>query len=186
MYALVVYTSTETKLALNEGKYKTKISLYMKYLNIFLITNIIIMFLATLLCSQVFNRLFLQKKGDQLTYVFQEFEKPVNYEEYTMASMMSFYLLLNGLLPLDLAVNLIVTKLLMVYFVQNDHQMIDLERSLEEGDVVGCEVKNLTVLEDLPRVTHLFCDKTGTLTKNELVFRALAVGPNKFQISKSH
>lgn len=110
----------------------------------------------------------------------------MNYEEYTMASMMSFYLLLNGLLPLDLAVNLIVTKLLMVYFVQNDHQMIDLERSLEEGDVVGCEVKNLTVLEDLPRVTHLFCDKTGTLTKNELVFRALAVGPNKFQISKSH
>jgi P-type E1-E2 ATPase len=34
----------------------------------------------------------------------------------------------------------------------------------------------MTMLEDLASINHLFCDKTGTLTKNELIFRSLAVG----------
>lgn len=60
--------------------------------------------------------------------------------------------------------------------------MVDLERSCLDGEIKGCEVKNLTMLEDLSRITHLFCDKTGTLTKNELVFRTIAIGQNKFEM----
>jgi len=63
--------------------------------------------------------------------------------------------------------------------------MVDLERSLQDGEIKKCEVKNLTMLEDLSRITHLFCDKTGTLTKNELVFRTIAIGNQKFVTDQS-
>jgi P-type E1-E2 ATPase len=36
------------------------------------------------------------------------------------------------------------------------------------------------MLEDFAQINHLFCDKTGTLTKNELVFRVMAVGNHTF------
>ena len=42
--------------------------------------------------------------------------------------------------------------------------MVDVERSVEENQIVGCEVKNLTMLEDMSKVNFMFCDKTGTLT----------------------
>jgi len=38
----------------------------------------------------------------------------------------------------------------------------------------------MMVLEDLGCVTHLFCDKTGTLTKNELVFNSLGINGEVF------
>ena len=39
-----------------------------------------------------------------------------------------------------------------------------------------CQVQNYSLHEDLGQVDYLFCDKTGTLTKNELVFNKWASG----------
>jgi len=30
--------------------------------------------------------------------------------------------------------------------------------------------------EELGAINHIFCDKTGTLTKNELVFKGISIG----------
>ena len=35
------------------------------------------------------------------------------------------------------------------------------------------------IVDDLAKVNHIFCDKTGTLTKNELIFRGLGIEDNK-------
>lgn len=51
VYAVVVYTGMETKLALNEGKYKKKISNLSYQLNCFLGINIIIMAIMAILMS---------------------------------------------------------------------------------------------------------------------------------------
>jgi P-type E1-E2 ATPase len=58
--------------------------------------------------------------------------------------------------------------------------MISEEVSIREREVVGCDVKNLEMHEDLVKVKHIFCDKTGTLTKNQLVFDRLGFSDQVF------
>ena len=36
-------------------------------------------------------------------------------------------------------------------------------------------MKNFSLHEDLAQVDFIFCDKTGTLTQNELIFKAFKV-----------
>ena len=51
IYAVVVYTGTETKLALNEGKSLNKLSNLSYQLNVFLGINIIVMSIMAILMS---------------------------------------------------------------------------------------------------------------------------------------
>jgi magnesium-transporting ATPase (P-type) len=43
-------------------------------------------------------------------------------------------------------------------------------------------MKNFDITEDMGRINHIFCDKTGTLTKNKLEFRGFATNHNYLQI----
>ena len=96
---------------------------------------------------------------------------------------MSFFLCFNSLIPLDLAIAFPIMKAIYTVFMVMDYEMVDEERSVEDLSIVGCEVKNLTTLEDLAKVNNIFCDKTGTLTKNQLIFRGMGVRDNAFDIS---
>ena len=60
--------------------------------------------------------------------------------------------------------------------------MVDFEKSCTDGELRGCEVNNMMMLEDLSKINQLFCDKTGTLTKNELIFKAMAVSNYSFEV----
>jgi len=42
-------------------------------------------------------------------------------------------------------------------------------------EIIGAWINNAAVLEDMAEIDHIFCDKTGTLTKNELIFREMAI-----------
>ena len=60
--------------------------------------------------------------------------------------------------------------------------MVDGEKSEEIGEVVGCSVKNIGILEDMAKVNHIFCDKTGTLTKNQLIFKSLCIDDKRYDL----
>ena len=38
-------------------------------------------------------------------------------------------------------------------------------------------------MEDMAEIDHMFCDKTGTLTKNALIFREMAILGNHRNIN---
>ena len=40
----------------------------------------------------------------------------------------------------------------------------------------GVECHALNITEELGNIEHIFCDKTGTLTENSMVFRQLSIG----------
>jgi magnesium-transporting ATPase (P-type) len=75
----------------------------------------------------------------------------------------SFYLLNNSFIPLDLVVLIDLAKILYSLWLESD------------VSVFGLQVKNMSLHEDLAQVEFLFCDKTGTLTQNELRFRGLCL-----------
>ena len=101
-----------------------------------------------------------------------------------MKSFGSFFLLNNSFIPLDLAVGLEMGKFLYITFLENDLHMMVYDR--DKNDLVGCSVKNFNLHEDLAQLDYLFCDKTGTLTQNELVFKAFKIvgNENNFNDSK--
>lgn len=69
--------------------------------------------------------------------------------------------------------------------MESDFSMISEEKSEELGKLVNGRVHNLNVLEELSRVNHIFADKTGTMTTNELVFKSIAIGEEEF-ILRNH
>ena len=101
-----------------------------------------------------------------------------------MEAVGSFYLIFNLLIPLDLAVNTILIKMVYTIFLEMDASFVDEEKSIEQGNgqLVGCSVRNMIKLEDVARIDNIFCDKTGTLTQNKLIFKALAFGNEVFKI----
>ena len=108
-------------------------------------------------------------------------EENLNTELWTWKTTITFYLLYGGLFPLDLPCTLLFVRILYIYIsLENDVEMVCPEKSAEQGELVGCSVKNIALLEDLAKINHVFCDKTGTLTKNELIFRQLSLGPNSY------
>ncbi len=95
--------------------------------------------------------------------------------------MASYFLMFTALLPIELPISLTANKIFYSFFIYNDIQLMCEKQSIEEGNIARCSINNINLLEDLGRVNHIFCDKTGTLTKNNLIFRSLAFDNQLFE-----
>ena len=103
-------------------------------------------------------------------YLFEP-EEDHDFGKIINNSVMSFFLLYNLIFPLELPCQ--ISLLQMIYslgLLEGDATMVCEEQS-EVDNIIGCSVKNVNVLDDFAKVNHIFCDKTGTLTKNELIFK---------------
>lgn len=45
----------------------------------------------------------------------------------------------------------------------------------ETNEIIASRVQSIQLTDEIGQVDYCFCDKTGTLTKNELEFRAVSV-----------
>ncbi|CAH0406188.1 unnamed protein product [Chilo suppressalis] len=75
-----------------------------------------------------------------------------------------FVLLFSYIIPISLRVNLEMGKTFYCWNIQRDKKI--------EGTVM----RSTTIPEELGRIQYLLADKTGTLTKNEMVFQKLHLG----------
>jgi P-type E1-E2 ATPase len=87
------------------------------------------------------------------------------------------------LVPLDLIFNTEIGKIVVSKMIENDFEMVKLETNEETGEteMINCRVQSMQLPEELGCVNHIFCDKTGTLTKNELEFRGISFKGNLSQ-----
>lgn len=82
---------------------------------------------------------------------------------YWIIKAFRFILLLSYIIPISLRVNLDIAKIYYSYCIYKD-KMID-----------GTIPRNSTIPEELGRIQYLLTDKTGTLTKNDMVFKKVTM-----------
>ena len=62
-----------------------------------------------------------------------------------------------------------MAKIYYTSFMEKDVEL----HNIEAGN--SFKVQNLSMHEEMGQIQYLFCDKTGTLTKNMLVFREMSI-----------
>ena len=83
-------------------------------------------------------------------------------------TFIKFIILFCAIIPIALRVNLDVSKTWFSYVISKD-------QSIPETIA-----RNSTIPEELGRISYIFSDKTGTLTKNEMIFKKIAMETEQF------
>ena len=81
-----------------------------------------------------------------------------------------FFLLFRLLIPFEVVVILEFAKWRYSNLVEQDSHLYN----IENGHSI--KVHNMSMHEEMAQIKYLFCDKTGTLTKNQLTFREMKIG----------
>ena len=76
-------------------------------------------------------------------------------------------------LPLDVILLSETGKIIYSKIMEYDARMMTIDKST--GEIIHCKVQSMQLAEQLAEIDHIFSDKTGTLTKNELLFRGVSI-----------
>jgi magnesium-transporting ATPase (P-type) len=167
VYALVCYTGSESKQMLNSGRYHFKMSRMEKVINYCILFNIGVMFmLSAIFCVE--HHHWIVDNREFLSYIYPIGES-IDYAETAFLKYLTFFLVLNNMVPLAMVVWQEINKLHFAAFVEWDVEMVS------KNGLRKCEVHNSAIHEDLGQINYMFCDKTGTLTKNQLKFEGVSL-----------
>jgi phospholipid-translocating P-type ATPase (flippase) len=92
-----------------------------------------------------------------------------NLSFYFFTSLGYFFVLYGSLVPVSLYMSLFFARFFQAFFMR-----LDLEMYLDRKDC-PMEVRNIMLNEELGQISHVFTDKTGTLTRNVLDFRKASI-----------
>jgi len=162
-----VYVGTDTKSQMNQQQPATKTSqlekkLYRAVLIVFIVKLLICFTLACLALAWENNN--------------DEFVDDVlggDEDVWWIISFFSYFVLLSYFIPLPLVIAVQLIRMAQSQFIEWDETMMT-----EAGRGAIVRASNLT--DELGAIKFLFCDKTGTLTENQMLFSKCLVGNRIF------
>uniref|UniRef100_A0A1A9V9K6 Phospholipid-transporting ATPase n=1 Tax=Glossina austeni TaxID=7395 RepID=A0A1A9V9K6_GLOAU len=170
IFGMVVYTGHETKLMKNSTSAPLKRSTVDRLIN----TQILMLFMVLLglcLTSAIFNFIWTRNYFEKYWYLGLTDFKSRNFGY----NLLTFIILFNNLIPISLQVTLELVRFLQAHFINYDMQMYH-----PDSDTPSvARTSNLN--EELGMVKYIFSDKTGTLTRNEMVFRKCSIANLVYQ-----
>ena len=170
---VAVYTGAETKamLGLLGGQFKQ--SWIDRAIN-WMVLTIIGLQCSLCLIAGIISGCWTSSDGSGMWYVSSALRTP-SLEGFQ--NSLSFFLLLNTLVPISLLVSIEIVKLLQTFPMDYDRRMryrwVD---AAGQEQTVNFKCRTSTLNEDLGQVGYVFSDKTGTLTSNCLEFRGVYFG----------
>ena len=95
----------------------------------------------------------------------------ISFKSFEFFTFIKFIILFSAIIPIALRVNLDVSKTWFSYAISTDKK-----------NIPETLARNSTIPEELGRISYIFSDKTGTLTKNEMIFKNIAMESEIFGV----
>ena len=175
IYGIVVYSGQETKLMKNINKSSLKISNIDRTLNFIVLFILAICLLLCIICTiigSIWRRRHLpnyktgELKADYVLY----------YKGHSNKTLLEIFkifcanfITLNTFIPISIIIVNAVVKLLQSIVME----FLSPEYKRDPGDQVKCF--SVQLLEEIGMTKYIFTDKTGTLTQNEMEFKACSI-----------
>ncbi|GMF14165.1 unnamed protein product [Phytophthora lilii] len=168
VYGLVVNTGVDTKIMMSSGdEFPVKISSIDEMTNRQVIVVVVILVLMSLIGAI----------GDQLwmdDFNIPEYLHLDSWNDSFITVFVYFFTTLASMVPITLYVSITMVKALQGYFMERDLDMYD------EESGTPAKVRNMQLNEQLGQISHIFSDKTGTLTCNKMEFRKCSIGGRSY------
>lgn len=172
-----IYIGHNTKVMINSPKLKNKKTKLEKKMNI-LIISIFIFQLCLSMISSVINLSQNQNKLQFINkYIYDSRKiKSDKYSEIIQIIQIfgTWIVIMTNFVPISLLTTFPFSKLCYGYFISKDIDMTN------KNNMIGAAVHSSNLNEELGQVNFIFTDKTGTLTKNKMKFKAFTVGTISF------
>ena len=176
---IVVYAGHESKAMMNNGGPRHKISKLEKQMNIAVVWCVVQLIVFCLI-GAIGSALWVESfEGVYVPFINYQgtdscCQTGVDSSWQGFLTFWTFVIILQVIIPLSLYVTIECTKLLQVYLMHQDIQLFD------EICNKRVECKALNIPEELGQVQYIFCDKTGTLTENKMVFKRCTIGGSDY------
>lgn len=176
-YGVVVFAGKDTKLMQNSGKKtrnkRTRMDLLLNkciiWIICFLVLLCILVALSRTLYEVEFGKKFRMYSPWPDIAEWSESSDEDSSPIFTIAGLIfvSYAILLNGLVPISLYVSIEILRLWHSFWINWDKEMV------HNGEYA--RVRTTTLNDELGQVEYIFSDKTGTLTKNVMVFKYCSI-----------
>ena len=183
VYGIVIYNGHDTKLMQNIEHSSTKLSTIDVKLNyiifiMFLIMNIISSVIGINLRSK--NLPNYQKNETRAEYLLYYNKTSPNHALEITRIISNNFLIYNTLIPISIFIIFTFCKIMQTIYLQQ----FSPEYRKEPTDNIKCY--NTGLMDELGLVKYIFSDKTGTLTKNEMVFKGCSINRELFDDADSN
>jgi magnesium-transporting ATPase (P-type) len=159
--AMAIYTGNSTKIIQNTMKPIFKMTLVDKFLSkacLSIVVFIVVIALVFDLSAFAWTR---RHMDDEYLHLAQQ------NALYYFYNFFSWFLVINPLIPLCIYSSLDLVRFLMSL-------RMNYQCRVEDGAASIC-CRNSDLVSQIGRITHIFCDKTGTLTKNRMSFDSVGL-----------
>ena len=165
---VVIYTGHETKLMKNSAAVRFKYSMVENMMSSQIMYVILLQVTLCLFCALYYTLWFWMTEDDTEQYLDLDSHHNNLFAQFIIA-FFSWMLLFTNFVPISLIVTLEMVKYFQAFFIA-----WDLGLYYEETDTPAT-VQSSSLNEELGQITHVFSDKTGTLTCNLMEFRKFSV-----------
>lgn len=163
-----VYTGVDTKIIRNTESAPIKVSVVQRMSNVQMVYLfcLLISFCLIAVIGNTFTKIVDNTSGGS----FWE-RACIIFDQITMKDvglkMITYIVLLNNMFPISLIVSMEGIRIALSKNIENDMDIYD------ENSKTGTLVKTTSLVEEIGQVKYIFSDKTGTLTRNEMVLKQL-------------